>query len=162
MVRTSLPRALVWWVVVLLLLKERNVAEAQETNDNEEIAVLYEQALTLYDVFPPMDFDYKIWRDGIPDSNGTNIPIEPVQVVVGVVLRSIEDIAPGQSEFTAHSSVMVYWTRDRCNQTEAQRVACKKRLRQGNGLRFFPRKERPRCALCVGPHAVSGSAPRRL
>ena len=49
MVRTSLLGA---WV--LLLLKGRCVAEAQETNDNEEIAVLYEQALTLYDVFPPM------------------------------------------------------------------------------------------------------------
>jgi len=143
-----------WWVVVLLLLGGRNnVAEAaQETsNDNnaEEIAVLYEQALTLYDVFPPMDPDYRIWSDGIPDNNNkdnnngttTNmIPIEPVQVVVGVVLRSIEDISPGQSEFTAHSSVVMYWTRDRCNQTRTQRVACNKRLRQGDGLRFFREK----------------------
>ena len=67
------------------------------------------------------------------------------------MLRSIEDIAPGQSEFTAHSSVMVYWTRDRCNQTEAQRVACKKRLRQGNGLRFF-REKNARGAPFVWAH----------
>lgn len=74
--------------------------------------------------------------DSDPDTY-TNLDLVPVQVVVGQAALAINAIRPGSSDFTITSRSVLYWKGDDCNQTEAQRYACKTRLGEGKGLRFL-------------------------
>ena len=52
-------------------------------------------------------------------------------------MLSIDDISPGDSEFTVTSRVIIYWRKSDCNQTSLHQLACDTRLNNGNGVRFI-------------------------
>jgi len=116
--------------LLLLVLFGYLSRNAQARLDEKEIAAVYEHALLQYDVFPALDPDPSIW---LGESNTT---IRPVEAVIAVIVRSIDSISPGSSEFAATTSSSIYWSKNDCNQTMTHKLACSKRLNRGEGLRF--------------------------
>lgn len=90
----------------------------------EELAAIYQDTFTLFEVFPPIDGDPGIWKD---DS------VEPIDVVLSTNILSIDEINPGASRFTATIRTTTYWKKSACEQTETHKAACDSTVNQ---LRF--------------------------
>ncbi len=112
-------------LIVVLFTSSLNATDAKVKNDFGETLVY---AYSQYDTFPPLDPDPTIFDKE---------HIRPTQVFTTQQVLSIDEIKPGESEFTARVLSGTYWSVDGCNQTETHRHACDNILSEGKGNHFF-------------------------
>jgi hypothetical protein len=142
----SLKMMLPSWLrsLAVFFLLIRHVQGQRENGETgEELAIIYEDALRLFNVFPPIDPNPSIWE-------GSNI--RPIEVVAANIIISVDDIAPGSSEFTVTTRTVMYWKKEDCNQTMTHQMACDTRLSGDNGFRFLSQenaKSLPRVSLAL-------------
>ena len=110
------------FILLTFLLK---TIDAEVKNDVGE-SILY--AYSQYDTFPPLDSDPNIFD---------NEDIKPIPVFATHQVLSIDEIRPGESEFTARILAGLYWEVNGCNQTETHRHACDTILAEGRGNHFL-------------------------
>ena len=99
----------------------------------EETAQIYKEIFASYHVFPPLTSNSSIWQD----SNYEAARLHPIQVVVGTVFTSVDEISPGDSRFTVSSRTLMYWKTKDCNQTNVHQLACEAHVDNGQGFKFL-------------------------